>query len=746
MSRSLKETTAARLRYWLMRLSRRVNDRRFRNVYRVGLLISAAVIIDVALPGQPAPGVQRYSEGVVADKDVIAPVPFPVRKSEADLARERNAAAAAVAPIFEHHPDLADSTWARAAAFLAAVAEAASVPGPEGARLEGLRAVLERYRVPGVEAVPVLLSERSRRRLRDAVDAAVRELLRPGVVSGSEVAGVAGGRLILRRAGAERLVPRDSLPTMQRFYELAAARFAVELSGDERRLYQNIVVRFSEPTIRLNRAETEAAQDEARQAVDTVQYQVLRGEIIVRAHERVGPQQAERLAALETELARRGGRPGLQTRVGGVLINLMLLVLFALFVRHSRPAVYEALGSQTLLWILILAVTSAAAIILRADWPPEVIPVAFAALVAAALYDDILALLAVFVIVGVIAARLPFSVNTLLPALAGGATAALAGRTVRRRSQTWLLAVAVAAAYGLAALSLMLFMRQDVMWLARSAFWGMVNGVGCAILATGVLPLAESLTGITTDQSLLELADLNRPVLRQLSLAAPGTYAHSVNVANLAEAAARAIGANALLVRVGVYYHDIGKVENPQYFVENQPRGRNPHDKLKPAASAEIVRKHVRDGLALAERQRVPESVKAFIREHHGTQRIGFFWEQARELGGAAELNESAFRYDGPKPQSRETAIVLLADSVESAARVIQDPTPESIREAVERVVTYKVSEGQLDEAPLTLRELTLVKQEFVKVLTSMYHHRLDYPQLNQQPAQPDSPAAMGPY
>ena len=196
------------------------------------------------------------------------------------------------------------------------------------------------------------------------------------------------------------------------------------------------------------------------------------------------------------------------------------------------------------------------------------------------------------------------------------------------------------------------------------------NATVSALLAVGFLWVFELFTGITTDQTLLEWADPTRPLLRRLSMEAPGTYAHTINVANLAEAAANEIGANGLLCRVGVLYHDVGKMLKPHYFVENQHDGRNPHDKLKPEMSASIIREHVTEGVRLAREEKVPELVLQFILEHHGTQRIGFFYEKAREEEGPG-VDPARFTYPGPKPQSKETALVMLADSVESAAREI---------------------------------------------------------------------------
>ena len=193
---------------------------------------------------------------------------------------------------------------------------------------------------------------------------------------------------------------------------------------------------------------------------------------------------------------------------------------------------------------------------------------------------------------------------------------------------------------------------------------------------------------------------------------------------------------------MGVYYHDIGKIVKPQYYIENQPQGRNPHDKLKPTTSAAIVRAHVIDGLKLAEEAKLPDSVKAFIAEHHGTQLISFFYEKARELDPGSEPDTRDFCYPGPRPRSRETAIVMLADSIESAARVLPDPTPDRIRALVDRIVESKIAQRQLDEAPLTFGELSRIKEQFVAGLSGIYHQRIDYPTVREEADSSTVPAA----
>lgn len=721
-------------------LSRRIAVGRSRwalgEVYRLALLLSAAVAIDLFFPGQSTSDLPVLEEGSVAEEAVIASVDFTVYKSGAELSQAREEAARGVPPIFDHVPELADSALAMSDAFFGEVEQAIAENNDEEDRRNAVREVLDRYRIAAADTqVSLLIAGESRRDLAAAIRRALGRSLRDGAAAAGELGASAVGVVVLRRGGVDRLVPRDSVRTMQQFYQDADTRPPDIGSFAVFRLYRNLVVRLARPTIRLNRSATTVARAQAERAVDPVKARVRAGQEIVGANKLVGPEEVELLEAYRAELAQRDGGFAWDVRLGSLLFNVLFLTLLALVLRYFRPAVYESIRSLTLIWILVLAVAGAAALIAETDAPPELIPIAFAALVLATLYDSVLAILASFVLVALVAIRPSLlGLGVLVSASLGGAAAALSGRVVRRRAAMWAFAAVIAAAYLLAAVSVGLMRSLGLGWVAESAFWGALNGVGSTLLAAGILPIAESFTRITTDQSLLELADLNRPLLRRLSLEAPGTYAHSINVANLAEAAAREIEANSLLVRVGAYYHDIGKVKKPQYFVENQPPGANPHDKLKPTMSANIVREHVAEGLQLADEARLPGAVKSFITEHHGTQRISFFWEKAQKLEPDAELDMKQFTYPGPKPQSKETAIVLLADSVESAARVLQDPTPERITELVDRILGFKMAEGQLEDAPLTLREISSIKEQFVKVLSGMYHHRLDYPAASQQP------------
>ena len=286
-------------------------------------------------------------------------------------------------------------------------------------------------------------------------------------------------------------------------------------------------------------------------------------------------------------------------------------------------------------------------------------------------------------------------------------------------------------------------------WQSLAAF---ATGIATAVVVSGILPILEHLFKITTEISWLEMTDLNHPVLKRLSMEAPGTYHHSLAVANLAEAAAESIGANPTICRVGSYFHDIGKLLKPQYFTENTHLGENPHDDLTPTMSALIIIAHVKEGVDLALKHKLNDEIIEIIRQHHGTSTVSYFYQRALQqqedarLGGKImnlreddipEVSEDSFRYPGPRPQTREAAIVSLADSVESASRSLDRPTPQRIDDLVRSIIRERLESGQLDEAPLTIAEIWRIADSFRFSLVNMLHARVAYPKREERESQP---------
>jgi putative nucleotidyltransferase with HDIG domain len=285
----------------------------------------------------------------------------------------------------------------------------------------------------------------------------------------------------------------------------------------------------------------------------------------------------------------------------------------------------------------------------------------------------------------------------------------------------------------MATILVLALLHQRIENLPYDLICGALNGLLVGILALGLLPSLESLFDITTNFKLLELSNLHQPILRQLILVAPGTYHHSIVLGTLAEAAAEAIGVNSLLVRVSAYYHDIGKIKKPAYFIENQMEALNRHDKLSPSMSSLIVTSHVKDGVELAKENNLPAPIIDIIRQHHGTCLITYFYQKAKDAENPKleEVREQEYRYTGPKPQSKEAAIVMLADAVEAASKTLTDPTPARVQGMVKRIINNIFVDGQLEECDLTLRDLHQIAKAFVRILTGIFHHRVEYPGFN---------------
>jgi len=256
----------------------------------------------------------------------------------------------------------------------------------------------------------------------------------------------------------------------------------------------------------------------------------------------------------------------------------------------------------------------------------------------------------------------------------------------------------------------------------------LVNGLVSGVIVLGVLPVFEYMLQRVTNISLLELADFHHPILQRMILEAPGTYHHSLIVGNLADTACETIGANSLLARIGAYYHDIGKLHKPEYFIENQDIKKNMHDELSPTMSKLIIMNHIKEGLELAKKYKLSPVLWDFIQQHHGSSLVYYFYRRALEdKEEDQEIAEEGFRYPGPKPDTKETAIVLLADSVEAATRTLKDPTPAKIEEVVHKIINNKFIDGQLDECDLTLKDIEKISGVFTKILSGIYHSRLDY-------------------
>ena len=699
---------------------------------RLGLALALAAFTYMLFPASPAVEFPVLEIGSVAADNVIAPFALEVKKGEDELRAERAVALTAVKPVLAYSQPALDSARATLDLLMRGVRQAALA----NVATDSQRLVLvqQAAAAAGVRLSPAeaawLLQPLRREALEAAGQRVVERWLAAGVATNASVDPIPG-LVTVRRDGIARDVPADSVPVFSTLVARARAVHPDPASAVGDAVYLTVVGALFHPTLVIDRAAYERDRAAMLRAVDDVAYRVRAGEKIVGAHEVVGREEHAKLVALRDAVGSRVAAENVAGRVtGAVLFNMLVIALLGITLLLFRPQLYASLRALAL-FALVFALVLVAAAVLASMRPlhPELLPIALAATLIGLLFDPRIAMIAAMILAVLIGGQGVYrGSNALFINLIGGVAAAFSVRAVRQRGDVVRCVLIVAGAYLLAALAIGLGLDQTWREISRMATLGALNAALSVALATVLLQPAEELTGVLTYSRLLEWSDLNRPLMQRMSLEAPGTFDHTIRIANLVEAACNAIGANGLLGRVGAYYHDIGKLKKPQYFVENQPKGRNPHDKIKPQASAAIIRDHVRAGLELAEEYGLPRAIAAFIPEHHGTGRITYFLEKAKERDGVTPPNPADFGYPGPLPRSAETAITMLADGVEAAARVIADPTPQKMRDVIDHIVRQRIEQGQLREAPLTLKQLETVKSEFVRVLSGMYHSRVDYP------------------
>ena len=722
--------------------------------------VGIALAVTSLLVGFEFLSIPDYQIGDIADRTIEAPRDFTIEDREATF-QAREEIRESVPVIFDLDLRVNSRTTAE---LRGAFAEARRLIAEEGlgasetnrlsrqARanlLPLLRDILPRWAQGDV--LEICLRQSFSPSLENQMLALVQEGMKPpGVVlRRDELLRYQDRGLILRNltTGQDELVndwmairdlnqARDLL--RQNEYQLTA------VSGEEKKQIITFLDSWLVPNVSYNQSESRALEELVMQDVDPVLIQIKKGRTLVRAGDEV---EARERALLEQLMTFQQPR-----RLLGQFIGIFLIVSFFSLAIWQYLLVYlkkqRTIRNRYLLLSLILFgnllltkififLVDVFAVRLGDELQD---PLNFYFLAPLAL-GAILTILLVNIQVSILYA-LTFSVfiglltgetGLFIYSLAGSLAAIYLLDQYRERAAIIKGGAVVGLVNVVVVLALQLSASEtgfQALPFAARASSGLLSGLFAAMLASLLLPLLESLFGITTDIKLLELSNLNTPILRRLAVEAPGTYHHSIIVGTLAEAAAEETGANALLVRVGAYYHDIGKLKTPEYYVENQIYVSNKHEKLSPSMSSLILASHVKDGLALAEEINLVPEVSDLIPQHHGTRLMKYFYEKAKDAAGGKDrkVNEDEFRYPGPKPQSKEAAILMLADQVEAAARTLQDPSPSQIRSLIRRLIQVNIQDKQFDECDITMKDLDKILQTFERVLTGVHHHRIEYP------------------
>lgn len=558
---------------------------------------------------------------------------------------------------------------------------------------------------------------------------ALSEPYKIGVIDRSKGV-LASEKIVVRRSEVyEDVISINRLFDSLGLVHTMETRLARTLNPEEGGIAVALFRAVYEPTYVYSESLTEAARESARQGVTRSQGIVAENEVVVATGERISEATKLKLSSYKKSWLLRGEEENVLWQFLGNLGHASILIgLATLYLLNFRRRIFNDNLQLGILMaaLLLMAGLSYLSVALRAPWPIEfLILIPFLSMLAAILFDSRTAFYMTVVGSFVVAGVRGNDYMVAIACLSAGVLAAYTVRDIKSRTQLFRSIAFALLGYTLAIVALGLERGSSSTEIGRNLIFAAINSTISPVLTFGTVFLIERFFGIATDLRLLEYDTLNHPLLRALADKAPGTYQHTLTMAHLAESAAAAIGANALLAKVGALYHDVGKIAKAEYFVENQMEMANKHDKIKPEMSARIIRNHVHDGMELAREYRLPQRIIDFIPMHHGTTTIKYFLDKAREAN--PNIEEKDFRYPGPLPQTRETAIVMLADGVEATVRSLPNATPKLIEETVDRAIKKRFAEGQLDQCELTLSDLSRIRAAFVKNLVGISHPRIQY-------------------
>ncbi len=709
-----------------------------RNDYAQGLVPRLLlVLIFTACAVALLPPTQRTKEtdfkaGEIADRDIIAPFNFQVPMSPEELKIKKAGASLSVPPVYVRDRTIERDLSRDLAVLLDTVTtivnnDTLAVP----AKVQLVSTWLPSVSQNSLKAV---LTPNSFKVLNKAAREYQRTIFTQGLIDNAA--------LIRRNNYREITVAEGSKEQMRKVADVfeqgrldqiireeALASFGKD--RDKAQVFFELVRGYVLPNLTFDVEETNRRREKATTQVQDY-FVVSKNERIIGKHDKVTREQEMILRALEDSRATQ-----VTTRTPLTLFNLyaaetvriiLFCILFGgfLYVFHRR--VYKDFSGVAGVFTVMLLYLVFLAVVVRFSLSPYLIPVPFAAIMLAALYDYRLGLVSTVFAAMLIPLVTPFAANVGFVALLAGAVGVIGIEKMRSRSHVFSMFLHISAAYVVGIVSLELGQADGPRVIISQALSGVANGLFSSAAVMFLLPVFENLFGRTSRFTLLELTDLNKPILKRLNMEAHGTYHHSMLIGNLVDAASTDIGADPLRARVMAYYHDIGKIFKPEYFAENQNGGFNKHEKITPQMSSLILVSHVKDGVELAREEKLPELVIDAIKEHHGTTVMAYFYQKALETDSHSSLKKDDFRYPGPRPRSKESGLLMLADTVEAAVRSLKDPTPAHIRNMVTKLVDSRAQEGELDRSGMTLYDLHLIKEKFISILTGIYHKRIAYP------------------
>lgn len=722
----------------------------------------------------------NYKVNDITRTPIIAPFDFPILKSDKELALDREEALKKVPFVFVQDKKIPEIEIQRLTQFFNEISIIRSVKNKfensklfydknrntikedkAFARLQSdstdLIALLERfeekYKLEPTSVIHKVLSADQKDNLPPNLFSNLKQILSDlfsQFIIDISKTDIISEKASVQQNGEEFLVLPEQVFSLEEAWTKAKrslhSKYANEKTAVINAGYE-IIIQFIKPNLIYQKETTETRQKEAINKVPISKGIVLENEKIVDANTRVTPEILSKIESLSKERVRRSNiRGGLRKSlpligdpvifIGQILMIAIVFSFFIIYLSIYRPAIVRD-GKMVLLIgiIFVIQIMLASIFIEKFNISEYSIPITLAAMTLTILFDSKIAFVGISTLSVILGAQMGGNINFIITSIFASSLAICSVRRLRNRSQVFQSIIFILLGY-LISISVTEMLRfSSTKEILNHLLYAGINGVISPFLTYGIIGLLETLFGITTDLKLLELADFNHPLLKLLSKEATGTFTHCVTVGNLAEAAADAIGANALLARVGAYYHDIGKITKPEYFAENQSFDANKHDKLAPNLSALIIINHIKEGVRLAIEYKLPNIIANFIPTHHGTTLVDYFYNKALEQAeNPSDVNESDFQYPGPKPQTKETGIVMICESIEAASRSLDKPTVGMIEKVIDMIIEKRLNEGQFDECPLTLADLKKIKggikenTGILPILKGIHHLRIEYP------------------
>lgn len=708
---------------------------------RVGLFVAFLVSVAALFPRSKISSLSYEVGAAWNHQDLVAPFAFAIQKNRSDYERERELARQSVLPVFRRIGE--PFSTERYAAFYAALAESLRADLARRKSDSATPPSLLPFGFSDAEATLLVQDFEARSRsgavqqsllfsLSRSLQSPVQAMLADGIINAPKSA-FRQAEFVIRSANEREekalkfSTVRDSAEAAAILRDLLLKRFQTP-ANDTLWLGLKLVLPFLRPNLFYDASQTLADQERAANQVPIGEGVVRQNEKIISRGEIITPELKRKLDSfIQAKMEREMPYGALQLYIGKILVIFIVVGVFAAYLRIARPRIFN----DNLMLLLLLGITL---LELVAVWhslqfenlSPYVVPIGLASILFTVIFDSrvgFFATVTVALLAGTIRGNdFPFALATIF----AGSLGVFATRGLRKRSQVFVPIAFVFAGYVVSILAFNFSRLASWQEIWSDLFYAGISSLFC-FLVYPILLAIEKVFGITTDMTLMELSDLNHPLLREMAQKAPGTYAHTLQVSLLAEEAAAAIGANPLLCRVGAYFHDIGKTAEAEYFTENE-NGKSLHDDLQAITSGRIIAAHVQRGLDIGRKNRLPEEVLDFIPEHHGTTIIHFFYDKALKTLPPEKINIDDFRYPGPKPRRKETAIVMLADGVEASSRSLTNPNEETISQIIDIVIRKRLDENQFNESDLTFGDLEKIKQSFIKTLIANKHKRVKYP------------------